>query len=292
MENQELLLIAIQKTILIASAAFVFIAIFVSLFATYRFTKPIQWLMQGTSQIRSGNFKHRIPIRTNDELGALSQQFNTMAGELELKERYRSVLDLVTDPQVAKELTAGESINLGGEDRFATVLFCDIRNFTPWSEDLDPKELVKQLNDHMNALTQIVHKYNGVVDKFVGDEIMALFGVPHTYGEDTQSAIACSKEMLEVCKARFESGSEIQVGVGLATGPLVAGCIGSKDRLNYTVIGKNVNLASRLCSNAAPGTCLMDETTYNAIRNDIALESTPLKLKGFSHSVTAYLYQS
>jgi class 3 adenylate cyclase len=143
----------------------------------------------------------------------------------------------------------------------------------------------------MTAMTTIVARHYGVVDKFVGDEIMSVFGALKSYGNDAAHALACAFEMMiERDRRNRDARHPIEIGIGIATGEAVAGCMGSVDRLNYTVIGARVNLASRLCSEAGPMEVIIDDETLSRIGTD-GIESDAiegLRLKGFSADVSAY----
>ena len=254
-----------------------------------RLSKPVHDLVAGTAEVKRGNYDVQIEKRTDDELGALADAFNEMASGLALKERYRSVLQMVTDRSVADELMSG-TVLLGGEMRDVSVIFCDIRGFTAISQDMNPADVVVMLNEHMSALTQIVEKHQGVVDKFVGDCIMILFGAPKSYGHDAARAARCAWKMIrERERMNATSNRPLAIGIGLASGPALAGCMGSEKRLNYTVIGERVNLAARLCSQAGQMDVVIDETTLADLPPEFKTESLgPLTLKGFAKPVVAH----
>ncbi len=260
-----------------------------SYFASENMTRPILELVAGTEEIKKGNFEHHVKVRSRDEIGLLTSSYNDMSTELALKEKLRSVLDKVTDKEVAQRLING-SVELGGELRDITVLFCDIRGFTPLTEGMPPAEVINMLNEHMTALTKVVYDNRGVVDKFVGDEIMVLFGAPNKYGRDTINAAKCALSMVSERGKLNRSGDfQINIGIGLASGEVVAGNMGSSDRLNYTVLGEQVNLAARLCGSARPMEVLIDSMTEERLRGKGRME--PLKdmqLKGFEGNVTAF----
>lgn len=259
------------------------------LYLSHGFSRPIEALAAGTRRIAAGDFEVRVPVRGRDELGALAASFNEMAVELAQKERYKLLLAQVSDPQVADALMHGR-VALGGEVRHASVLFCDIRGFTALTEGMPPQEVIAMLNEHMTAMTRVVHAHHGVVDKFVGDLIMAIFGAPKSYGDDTRLAVDCALEMLAVRRRLNETTKHrIEMGIGVATGEMVAGCMGSDDRLNYTVLGERVNLASRLCSKAGRAELMIDEATHAALHGAFKAEPVePMPLKGFSQPVAAF----
>src|SRR5207248_6890977 len=125
----------------------------------------------------------------------LAASFNEMAIGLAQKERYRTVLNLVADEKVAQQLVSGE-ITLGGELREVSILFCDIRNFTALTQNMPPEEVIHMLNEHMTALTRVVKEHNGVLDKFVGDLLMAVFGAPVSHRNDALDASRCALDLL------------------------------------------------------------------------------------------------
>jgi class 3 adenylate cyclase len=250
---------------------------------------PIEELAMATGEIQRGNYDARVRVRSRDEIGRLAGSFNEMAEGLAQKEKYRSVLDLVSDEKVAHYLMSGNAA-LGGERREVSVLFCDIRGFTPLTQNMPPEEVIDLLNENMTAMARIVKEHQGVVDKFVGDQIMAIFGAPLSHGNDAHDAARCAICMiLERARLNQTSRHKIQMGVGIATGEAVAGCMGSSDRLNYTVLGERVNLASRLCSKAAPMQVVVDQITRDRLGNSAVAEPLPpLEHKGFSEPIPAY----
>lgn len=265
------------------------IALVLSFLVSHQISRPIFQLTRQTREILAGKLGKTIPVQSRDEVGVLTESFNEMSEGLALKEKYRAVLDRVTDPRVAEELTRGD-LELGGEERETSILFCDIRGFTSLTEDMSPTEVVRMLNDHMTALTEVAAKYNGVVDKFVGDEIMILFGSPRAYENDALDAVRCAVEMIERRRELNERVvPPIAVGIGIATGPVLAGCMGSENRLNYTALGARVNLAARLCSRAAALEILIDEPTFERVKDQIAADAVgEVELKGFREKTPVY----
>jgi class 3 adenylate cyclase len=257
-----------------------------------RLAIPIRELTRATSSVKSGDLTTRITIRSVDEIGELAAAFNEMTEGLQQRDAYRSILSKVSDETVAQAMISGDlDLELGGELKPVSVLFCDIRGFTGITEHMPPTGAIELLNHHMTAMTSVVRRHYGVVDKFVGDEIMAVFGALKSYGNDAAHAAACGLEMIAV-REQLNLGSDqpLDIGIGIATGEAVAGCMGSIDRLNYTVLGARVNLASRLCSEAGNMEVIIDDHTRDQLDHpDSALLALPdLRLKGFSESVTAW----
>jgi class 3 adenylate cyclase len=264
-------------------------ALVLSLVISHGLSVPLREMAAGTKAIRSGDLQVRVAVRSRDDVGQLAESFNEMAEGLTQKERYRTVLNMVADEKVAKALVEGQ-LALGGELREISVLFCDIRGFTPYTENMPPQEVIEMLNEHMTALTRVVKEHNGVLDKFVGDLLMAIFGAPVSHETDTLNTARCALRLMqEREKLNSTSRHRLQIGIGIATGRVVAGCMGSFDRLNYTVLGERVNLASRLCSQAGPGQVVIDQATREKLGDKITATPLPaLNLKGFSENVVAY----
>jgi class 3 adenylate cyclase len=250
---------------------------------------PVSRLVTATQEIERGNFEVRVPV-TPDELGRVSQSFNDMAAGLALQEKYRSVLNAVADRTVAERLIENREV-LSGELREVTMLFCDIRGFTALTEHMSPHEVIELLNEHMTALTEISYSHGGIVDKFVGDLIMVLFGAPLGGTNDPQRAVDCARAMISRRREmNATSRHPLEIGIGLASGTVVAGCMGSDQRLSYTVLGHRVNLASRLCSLAQAGEIIVDPATAAAVKDCIQTRTLPaVQLKGFSQAIEPYL---
>jgi class 3 adenylate cyclase len=261
------------------------IALLLVLIVSRGLSGPVSRLVTATQEIERGNFEFRVPV-TPDELGRVAQSFNEMAAGLALQEKYRSVLNSVADRRVAERLIDNPGA-LGGELRQVTMLFCDIRGFTALTEHMPPHEVIELLNDHMTALTEVAYAHGGTVDKFVGDLIMVLFGAPEGTHEDTVRAVKCAMAMqVRRREMNITARHPLEIGIGLATGNVVAGCMGSDKRLSYTVLGHHVNLASRLCNIAQAGEVIADPATVQALEGCIATQPLPtMQLKGFSEPV-------
>ena len=187
-------------------------------------------------------------------------------------------------PNLAEMVVSGQlKVEKGGENRIATVMFADIRNFTYLSENARPTDVLHMLNDYFEVAVDTVFHHEGTVDKFIGDAIMAIWGAPVAHDNDPIRAVRAAIEMqnllVEFNKIREAEGLyQIQVGIGINTGNLVAGYIGSSHTMSYSVIGKTVNTAYRLCSEAKPGQILISEHTQNQVQNAFnitELESIP-----------------
>ncbi|MCB1049333.1 MAG: adenylate/guanylate cyclase domain-containing protein, partial [Acidobacteria bacterium] len=212
-------------------------------------SKPILELKSAAEAVGRLDYSVQTHISSQDEFQELGQAFNRMVQGLAEKERIRGVMDKVVSREVAEELLAGE-VHLGGEERVASVLFSDLRGFTSLSEGMAPPKLLDLLNAYFTEISSCVEARHGLIDKYIGDAMMALFGVPIARENHAQLAVESALEMIRKLgpfnQRHFPSGSGLAMGIGINSGRVVAGNMGSEHRLNYTVIGDEVNLASRL----------------------------------------------
>jgi len=188
-----------------------------------------------------------------------------------------------------------DSIKLGGDKRIATVFFADIRGYSSFSEYREPEEIVEILNDYFSEAIKDIMAFRGYIDKFIGDGIMAVWGVPMIPDRsDAFNAVSCAlslQEMVHSTKRKFfrKSASRLRIGIGINTGPLVAGNLGSMQRMNYSVIGDTVNLAARLEGIAGPDEVIVSQTTRNQIKDMFLFEERPaVKVKGKEKPVKIY----
>lgn len=203
--------------------------------------------------------------------------------EAETRRRFQKLLS----PDLAEMVVSGDlRVEKGGIEREATILFADIRGFTTLSENTAADEIVQMLNEYFEIMVDVVFRLQGTVDKFIGDEIMVLWGAPIPHPDAPARAVRAAIEMRnslrQFNKRRNASGKQqIRVGIGINTGEVVAGYIGSTRTMSYSVIGDTVNIASRLCAAARAGQILISESTYAAIRHEFsATRLTPLQVKG------------
>jgi adenylate cyclase len=210
-------------------------------------------------------------------------------------EKKRANLGRFLSPAIVDVIMQDDTnLELGGEKRTVTTMFCDVRGFTAISEQTAPTDLVDMLNEHFTALTEVIFQHQGTLDKFMGDEIMAVFGSPLSEDDDPlraiQAALAIQERNAELNREREREGQPpFHVGTGLCTGEVIAGLVGSPDRMEFTVIGDRVNTAKRLCGVAGPGQTVIDQTTYDAVRNQVRANTLgDFALKGKEAKVLAY----
>jgi adenylate cyclase len=235
------------------------------------FTVPLTKLIEGTEKITKGDYSVKVKNISNDELGLLSDTFNEMAESLKEKEFIRDTFGKVVDPEIRDHLLSG-NISLGGENCDVTVMFCDIRGFTSLSENMKPEAVVNLLNQYFTQMGKCISKNHGVINKYIGDAVMAIFGAPvksENHALDAYNAALEMKKTLELLNEKFskEGLNQISFGIGLHSGSVLAGNIGAENRMEYTVIGDTVNTASRIESlcKIYNTDLLISETTLNKI---------------------------
>ena len=225
---------------------FYLVVFVVSLFAVLvlarSVTNPLSRLADAVRRIEEGDYNRVVQVNSQDEIGNLASSVNSMAKGLLEKEKVRDLLGKVVSQQIAEQLL-NNPVELGGEERIVTILFSDIRGFTSFCEGLSPQLVLQELNKVLSLISNIIEKHAGVVDKYNGDAVMALFGAPIQSEHDASNAMAASLEIIAALKSL---GSSLGACVGVNTGLVVAGNLGSSNRLNYSVIGDAVNLAARL----------------------------------------------
>lgn len=217
-----------------------------------RLAKPIVELVGHTRRIARGDYSIRNKSYRNDELGRLSEAFDQMASGLDERERIRVAFGKAVSPEIARQLLR-DGAKLGGEERQVTILFADLRGFTSLSEKLTPQELITLLNRYLDRMVAVIDRHGGTIDKFIGDSIMALFGAPGEQPDAADRALAAALEMQRALaelnrELAAEGRPPLGIGIGINTARVVAGNMGSHSRLNYTVVGDGVNVASRLQS--------------------------------------------
>jgi adenylate cyclase len=194
------------------------------------------------AEVEAGRLDVRMPLHASDELGLLAARSNRMIAGLEERERLRAVLGKVTNASAARRLLDGAA----GERVHLAVLMCDLRGFTTFSEERAPEAVVDALNRWFGRAVPVVHQHGGAVDKFIGDGMLAVFGLDAPEG-CADRAVAAGSALVRAARALAEeTGLPLRLGVGVHVGPVVAGTIGSAERLEFTVIGDTVNTAARL----------------------------------------------
>jgi class 3 adenylate cyclase len=251
--QQHAILITIVVTALAAALGLLF-AILVS----GGITRPVRLLLQSTREVEAGHLGRSIEVITADEIGQLSAAFNRMVEQLRHKERIRETFGRYIDPRVVEGLINQPKLAAAeGQRRVMTIMFCDMKGFTTLSEGMTPQGLVKVMNRYLSTMSEPIHRHGGVIDKYIGDAIMAYWGPPFVEeADESQFACLAATEMIKRIGTLREEVTELlgvrvlptecDVRIGVATGEALVGSIGSEIMMNYTVMGDTVNLAARL----------------------------------------------
>jgi len=226
---------------------------------------------------------------------AVAIQNGLYAAKIEQEALTRQRFQRLLSPAIAELVVSGElAVEKGGQSRQASVFFSDIRGFTPMSEKRSARQIVDMLNEYFELMVEVIFKYEGTLDKFVGDEIMALFGAPVSHPDDAFRSVKVAVEQMRVLERwnqdRIADNQDpVRIGIGINTGEVVAGYLGSSKALEYTVIGDVVNTASRLCSAAEAGQILISASTYELVGQHFDCERMPaVQLKGKAQTMQIY----
>lgn len=281
--------------LLLVTALMMLIGLLAALILSHYLTRPINELVGGVLAIAGGDLNQELSVRRRDELGELTAAFNEMAASLREKELIKGAFSTYVSSQVMEQVLKDPSqLALGGARKRVTILFTDIRGFTSMSESMQPEEVVSIINVYLSLQTEIVLRNEGMLDKFVGDCVMAVYGLPWAKSDDALRAVRTAVEIQSAIKTlnqtRAKEGQKtITIGIGVNTGEVVAGNMGSQQKMDYTVIGDSVNLAARLEANAEGGTVLISEATYNEIKDYVVAEKlAPIPVKGKKEKVSVY----
>lgn len=261
---------------------------------------PVFELVRASSRVADGDLNVAVPAQTNDELGLLGRHFNRMVNQLRQRELMRDLFGRVVSEEVREALLKGQ-VGLGGELKVVTVLFTDIRQFTALSENRGPQEIVAVLNSYFGVVTGAIREAGGLVNKFGGDSTLAIFGAPvsappaESARQALRAALTIRTRMAEFNARRVEAGQEpISIGIGINTGEVITGNIGSAERFEYTVIGDTVNIAARvqgLTSQFADSNILITDATLAALgeaEQILVVDHGEIVLKGKTKLVRVY----
>ena len=251
-KQRQAMVIAAVLTALAAALGLVF-AVLVS----GGMTRPVRRLLEGARAVEAGHLDETLPVTSQDEIGHLTTAFNRMVEQLRHKERIRETFGKYVDPRVVEGLIDRPTLAVEGQRRVMTVLFCDVKGFTSASEGMTPQGLVKVMNRYFSVMSAPIRDHGGIIDKYIGDAIMAYWGPPFTEDADQArlASLAAIEMLARVASLRSEFPEILGVRslpisfdlrIGIATGEALVGSIGSELMMSYTVMGDTVNLASRL----------------------------------------------
>jgi adenylate cyclase len=257
--------------------------------------QPILRLVEGTRRIAAGDLTVDLAVPSRDEIGILTAAFNTMTTSLREKVMITRAFARYVDRDVADELLKDPAhLVLKSERREVTVVFCDLRGFTPLSERLSSEEVVLLLNQFYELMIEATFRNGGTLDKFLGDAVMAIFGAPIAHPDHALRAVRAAVAMREgverLSRRRIRRGGEpLTVGIGVSTGETVAGTVGTDDRMEYTVIGDSVNVAARLESTAKPMQILIAGRTWEVVKDVVKARSLGVvRVRGTEEEIEVY----
>jgi len=286
----------IIRVSLLAAAALSVVICLVAIYLGRRLARPLHTLVDATRLLERGEFI-QIPERRDDEFGLLVKAINVMGQGLVRKTQVENIMRQVLDRDVANKLLAEiEPVKVGGDRVQATVLFADIVGFTTLSEQMSPEAVSRFLNEYFHYLDVCARFYFGAVDKFIGDAVMVVFGAPRADVEHHYHAVACAVLMQRlIARINVERDKEglapVQVRIGINSGDMLAGLVGSQQRMEYTVVGDAVNLASRLCNEAEGAQIIIEENLYRKLARQHNLSVAlprQIKVRGKNDPVTIY----
>jgi len=280
---------------LILCTVFVILAFGLNSLVQNSIRNPIGEMLKILEKVRNGDFSQRIHVLSNDEIGILCDAGNSMVAGLAEREQIRDTFGKYVTPEIRDQILSGR-IPLHGERQVATLLFSDLRNFTSYVEANDPEEVITSMREYFTAMQAAIRNYDGLVLQYVGDEIEAVFGVPLKIGDHADRAVHAAldmrKNLEELNRKRALLGKPpFRHGIGIHTGPVLAGNTGSHDRLSYALIGDTVNLASRIGDLTKPmqWDILISHETISHLTSSFEMKKEdPQKVKGFSKPITVY----
>jgi len=252
-------------------------------------SRPMELLAAAAAQVAGGDYSVRLSVEGNDEVSDATRQFNSMVEELAHKEEIRDVFGKYLNPKLVSEVFEGGSAHVEDSNQEVTVLFADMVGFTSFSESAEPAKIVEVLNKHFEVFHRIIDYFDGHVDKYIGDAVMAVFNHPNEDPEHERHAMMAGLAMTVACRklgVLRENGEAISFRVGLNRGNVIVGSIGAAERLEYTVIGDTVNVASRMGGLGEGGEVILSQSTYHHLGEGFSFDSLGKKnIKGVRDAI-------
>jgi adenylate cyclase len=288
----EQLVIDERLSVILVTLAVIFIGLAVSVLYGFRFSHPISEIVKATDEIAKANYQYRIPLKRNDELGNLAIAFNNMGQELWKNAMTEKSFGKYVGTEVLDLILANPETDwLKGTRNEATIIFGDIRGFTAYTTEKSPEEVVEALNAYFEIATSNIIKFGGYVDKFIGDAVMGVFGVPVFRKDHVERAARAALQIQEELHNASRNGIKLlaSVGISIHTGVVVAGNVGSQSKMEYTVIGDSVNVTARLNALAGPGEVVVSQQVKDELDDLMTIQTLGLQnIKGKSEPVEAF----
>lgn len=294
-DDAEALLRGLVAIVLFILAVGALAAVVLSRLVARSVAEPLRGLESAMAAVERGDLAVSCPVVGNDELGQVAAGFNRMVRGLRERDRIKVTFGKYVTDEIRDEILAGRA-SLGGETRDVTVLFCDMRDFTPWVEATPPPDVVRDLNAYFSQMEEAIRAEGGLVLQYIGDEIEAVFGAPVRRPDHAARAVAAAIGMRRRLAAwnadrEREDRRPLRHGIGVHSGPVLAGNIGSPDRLSYALVGDTVNLASRIqgLTKEVGADIVISGATAGALGGRVPIERLPdARLKGKSADVEVY----
>ncbi len=265
--------------------------VIIHIMVTREITNSVQTLLKSFRRVREGDFSLRLPVSAHDEFGILITDFNNMIQGLSERDLIRDAFGKYMTKEIAEHIM-DKNINLRGEVRLASILFTDIENYSGLSENMSPEEVVSMLNEYFTVIIDVIRANKGIVNKFIGDSAFAIFNAPVNDPDHAKNAVRSAIQIQQALQNKtFLRNIKINTRIGVNSGVIVFGNIGSTDRMEYTAIGDEVNIASRLEQmNKNYGTkILVGENTHELTKNDFVFSKIGnLEIKGRGRRIDVY----
>jgi adenylate cyclase len=281
-----------RVSVVLVTLGVLLVGLAVAVIYGFRFSRPILHIVKATEEIARGNYQYRVPLKRNDELGNLAIAFNRMGQELWKNAMTQKSFGKYVGAEVLDMILANPETDwLKGTRNEATIIFCDVRGFTAYATENSPEQVVEALNAYLEIATSVIIKYGGYIDKFIGDAVMGVFGVPVFRQDHVERAVRSAIHMQEELHKQSLHGNQLlaSVGISIHTGEVVAGNVGSQTKMEYTVIGDSVNVTSRLNALAGSGDVVVSRQVKEKIDHLLTTESIGVHtLKGKSEPVEIF----
>ena len=279
-------------SVVFVTLAIILVGLGIAVIYGFRFSRPISQLVKATQEIAKGNYQYRVPLKRIDEFGNLGAAFNRMGQELWKNAMTQKSFGKYVGAEVLDMILANpETQWLKGTRNEATILFGDVRGFTSYATEKAPEMVVEALNEYLEIATSVITKYGGYIDKFIGDAVLGVFGVPVFRQDHVERAVRAALHLQEELRKKALHGNQLlaAVGISIHTGVVVAGNVGSQSKMEYTVIGDSVNLAARLNGLANAGDVIISRQVKDHLKDLIDTQPLgPQLIKGKSEPVEAY----